>query len=75
MNLSTGIAELLDALVTGIQAVLGDNLVGVYLRGSLVTGDFDPRTSDIDFLAVTERPLSEIEFASLAAMHARQLDH
>ena len=32
---------LLGALLAGIQTVLGDNLLGMYLRGSLATGDFD----------------------------------
>ena len=45
--------EILAAIVAGIQAALGDNLVGVYLRGSLATGDFID-TSDVDFLVATE---------------------
>jgi predicted nucleotidyltransferase len=65
------VVEMLDALVPGIREALADNLVGVYLRGSLATGDFDPVGSDIDFFAVTERPVSEAEFAALAALHAR----
>src|SRR5262249_38325398 len=44
--------------------------VGVYLRGSLALGDFDPATSDVDFFTVTARPVSDAEFAALAAMHA-----
>jgi hypothetical protein len=62
---------MLQALVSGIQAALGDNLAGVYLRGSLVTGDFDPESSDLDFFAVTERPVSEAEFDRLADLHTR----
>ncbi len=33
---------------------------GVYLRGSLALGDFIPATSDVDVLAVTEQPVSEL---------------
>lgn len=62
---------MLDDLLPGIGAALADNLTGVYLRGSLALGDFDPVTSDIDFLAVTERPIGEAEFADLARLHAR----
>nr|MBF6590461.1 DUF4111 domain-containing protein [Ktedonobacterales bacterium] len=42
-----------------------------YLRGSLALGDFDAITSDVDFFAVTERPVSAAEFAAVAALHAR----
>ncbi len=65
------VGAMLDALLSGIREALGPNLVGVYLRGSLALGDFDPSTSDIDFLAVTECPVSDAEFAALAEMHTR----
>lgn len=63
--------EVLDLLLAGTEEALGSHLVGVYLRGSLVMGDFDPDTSDIDFFTVTERPVSESEFAALVALHER----
>jgi hypothetical protein len=66
-------ADMLAALLAGMRATLGDDLVGVYLRGSLATGDFDPATSDLDFFAVTERPVTAATFAALRALHA-QLD-
>lgn len=62
--------EILATLVPRVQKTLGDNLVGVYLRGSLATGDFID-TSDIDFLVATERPVSDAEAEALIAMHAR----
>ncbi len=65
------VQTLLDQLLAGQTAVLGANLLGLYRRGSLVTGDFDPHTSDVDALCVTETPLSAAEFAGLAAMHLR----
>lgn len=64
------VGDILTALLDGMREALGDNLVGIYLRGSLVMGDFDPATSDVDFFAVTASPVSEDEFAALAAMHA-----
>jgi hypothetical protein len=69
MNLPQDVAETLDALLPGIRDALRDNLVGVYLRGSLALGDFIPATSDVDVLAVTVRPLGDAEFAALAALH------
>src|SRR5215471_13385485 len=70
MRLSPNVEAIVEALQAGAQEALGTNLFALYLRGSLVTGDFDPETSDIDFFAVTERRLNEQEFAALEAMHA-----
>jgi len=62
--------EILAALVPGVQAALPDNLIGVYLCGSLATGDFI-ETSDIDFVVAIERPVSDAEVGALIEMHAR----
>jgi predicted nucleotidyltransferase len=43
-----------------LKEVLRENLIGFYLTGSLAIGDFD-LTSDIDFIVVTERQLSNTE--------------
>lgn len=51
--------------------MLGAELVGMYLYGSLSLGDFDPESSDIDFLVVTEDVLPEAMVAALGEMHAR----
>jgi predicted nucleotidyltransferase len=62
---------LLDQLCGQMQTVLGSCLVGLYLHGSLACGDFNPQTSDIDFLVVTDGPLSIEVFHTLKEMHAR----
>ncbi len=36
---------------------MGENLVGVYLHGSLAMGCFNPRTSDVDFIVVISEKL------------------
>ncbi len=64
------IRPLIDLLQTQIQAVLGDQLVGLYVVGSLVTGDFDERVSDIDLIAALAAPLDEAAGDRLRAMHA-----
>jgi hypothetical protein len=71
MNLPQDVTQMLEALLAGLQRELGEDLVGVYLRGSLALGDFIPATSDIDVLAVTERPITDAQFATLAALHAQ----
>lgn len=63
------INELLDQLLSQIQTILGDRLIGLYLFGSLVTGDFDYDTSDIDLIAAISTDLDEKEFERLEAMH------
>lgn len=54
-----------------IRAVLGTNLVGVYLYGSLLSGDFDPDTSDLELLAVTEQTVSTREYKALKTFKTR----
>jgi len=47
-----------DRCVAGIQELLAEELVGIYLHGSLAMGCFNPTSSDIDLLVVTQRGLS-----------------
>lgn len=61
--------DLLRALRTRIQQCLGENLIALYLYGSLVTGDFAPDISDVDLLAVTANDLGAAEFAALQRLH------
>ena len=62
--------SLLQALLTGVQTILGSKFTGMYLDGSLASGDFD-QDSDIDFIVVTEDELSDDHFLALKAMHDR----
>ncbi len=59
----------LNDLQSRVQGVLGAQIAGIYLYGSLATGDFDPRTSDIDFVVVTTDELPVETFPVLEAMH------
>ena len=61
---------LLLVLLAKIQAVLREKLVGLYLYGSLSLGDFDPQSSDIDFLVVTTEELPAETLETLKDMHA-----
>jgi predicted nucleotidyltransferase len=70
-SLCPEVRDILRVLRSEILPAIPDNLVGVYLRGSLATDDFIPETSDIDFLVATERPVSDPEAEALIAMHAR----
>ena len=61
---------LLLMLLEQVQAILREKLVGFYLYGSLSSGDFDPDTSDVDFLIVTTDELDADVLDMLCAMHA-----
>jgi hypothetical protein len=63
------INQLLGDLLDQMQRILGQKLVGLYLYGSLVSGDFDRDTSDIDLLAATESDIDDQEFQQLQSMH------
>jgi predicted nucleotidyltransferase len=63
------INQILDHAFAAMRRTLGNTLVGLYLYGSLVTGDFDPVSSDIDLLAVTARDLDDQDAAALKRMH------
>jgi predicted nucleotidyltransferase len=62
--------ESLDGLLGEMRSILGGRLVGLYLYGSLVSGDFDRGSSDIDLLAVTSSGIDGEEFSRLQKMHA-----
>jgi predicted nucleotidyltransferase len=64
------INALLRRLLADAQSVLGNRFIGMYLHGSLAYGDFNPQTSDIDFLVVTDGRLSIGAFSVLKEMHA-----
>src|ERR1700722_9825690 len=53
-----GLGSFLSLAVSSWRSALGRNLAGVYVHGSLSTGAFDPRMSDVDVL-VTTRVLTD----------------
>jgi hypothetical protein len=59
----------LRLLLDSARPILGDQLVGLYCYGSLSSGDFDPESSDVDFLFVTEGELPASTLDALRAMH------
>lgn len=61
--------DLLLRLLSNAKDILRDQFIGMYLYGSLSSGDFDPESSDIDFLFVTTDMLSDETVSQLEAMH------
>jgi hypothetical protein len=62
--------EVLSVFTDEIAAELGENLVGIYLVGSLATGDFDA-DSDVDFLVVTNTELTEAHMNPLQEIQVK----
>lgn len=63
------INAVLHHLLVQVQQILGSEFVGLYLYGSLSSGDFNLHSSDIDFLVVTTHELPESIVGKLEAMH------
>lgn len=63
--------QVLSSLLENVQGILGHYFVGMYLYGSLATGDFNPKSSDIDFCVVTQDILPDEFITHLEMMHKK----
>ena len=61
--------EILDILLNGAKDILGKQFIGMYLYGSLSSGDFDPKSSDIDFVVATKNILPDETILKLEVIH------
>ncbi len=61
--------DVLNSLTQGMLPIIGGNLLGVYLTGSLSYGDFDPNNSDIDLVVIVNDPLSLEQLEALKRIH------
>jgi predicted nucleotidyltransferase len=68
------INDLLSTLVSKVSTILSDNLVGIYVYGSLVEGDFNYERSDIDLLVAVKEDITDEQFVSLDKMHSDMVD-
>ncbi len=66
--------DILATLASEPQKILGNQLIGLYLTGSLTYGDFDPGSSDIDFLAILDRALSDRQRSRIEKLHSIMAD-
>jgi len=63
--------SLIGSFSSQVREILGDQLTGMYLCGSLALGDFNPHKSDIDFVVATAGKLPDELFESLKSMHEK----
>ncbi|MBB4824932.1 streptomycin 3'-adenylyltransferase [Sporosarcina luteola] len=61
--------KILDKITREYQRILHDNLVGIYVHGSIAFGCFNPEKSDIDFIVVVqEAPTSDEKIALIRVL-------
>lgn len=68
-KLPFGVSELVTRFQDQLSAILGRNLVGTYLFGSVAFPDYDTHSGDIDFYAVVRKRLTKTEMDQLDSMH------
>lgn len=51
--------NVIDDFVTTAKEIIGEQLTGIYLHGSLAMGCFNPDKSDIDLIIVIEKSISD----------------
>jgi predicted nucleotidyltransferase len=61
--------ELLVRLVGEVPKILNNNLVGIYLTGSLTYGDYKPKSSDVDLVVVTKHQLTPKRLLAVENFH------
>src|SRR5258706_130799 len=65
-RLGMTVGAYLDAVVARLRSLLGDRLTGVYPAGSLAFDAYRPGRSDVDLVAVADRP-TPAEVAAIVA--------
>ncbi len=67
---------LLDRLAADLDAELGEKLLGLYVHGSWVVGDFHFGRSDLDLMAVLADDPTEVTLTTLSRVHDKLVnDH
>jgi hypothetical protein len=61
----------LRRLTAGLQTLLGGDLVGLYVFGSVVSRAFVDGVSDVDLVAILDGPPTTSQLEALAEMHGR----
>jgi predicted nucleotidyltransferase len=73
-NLARSCRSVAYHLVAALEAVLGDELVGLYAYGSAVVGPFDEGVSDLDLVVVTRGEADSLDLGRLRRVHAGAID-
>lgn len=71
--LPVGVRRVLPDLVREVRGAAGERLVGVYLYGSAVGGDFDEGVSDVDLVVAVTGEVPDDTIRSAMASNVRAL--
>lgn len=71
VTIPPSITACIDSLFADYQSLLADNMRGFYVHGSIAMNCFNPVSSDIDVLVITERPLDLPTKQQLGQLHVR----
>lgn len=67
--------DFVHGLVAEMKSILDENLIGLYLHGSLAMGGFSPENSDIDLLGVTKVSLANEDTLKLTELFLKHSNH
>jgi hypothetical protein len=70
MTLPAEVDRVVTRYLALVDAVAPGVVEGLYLVGSVALDDFHPRSSDVDFIAVSSAPVNEGSRPALASVHA-----
>jgi hypothetical protein len=66
-NIPDAVKTCIEELVSKLKLVLNNNLVGIYLHGSIPMNCFNSESSDIDILVLTKNSLTETQRTNLVS--------
>ncbi len=69
MAMHPDVSDLVADIHVRLIVLLGRNLVGLYVFGSVASQAYDPGVSDVDLLVVTAQLLTAAEYELLRVMH------
>lgn len=63
------VQTILNEYLTRLNKQIPNTLEGLYLHGSIALNAYSEGSSDIDFIAVINRPLTELDVKEIANLH------
>ncbi|PUB11946.1 hypothetical protein [Paenisporosarcina sp. OV554] len=65
------VQNVLDEYIALVNERLPNTLEGLYIQGSIALGAYVGKSSDIDFITITNRRLQEADAMVLSEIHSR----
>ncbi|MHB1683864.1 MAG: nucleotidyltransferase domain-containing protein [Bacilli bacterium] len=69
VRITHSVCAVIEDYLSEIRQYMPDTLDGFYLHGSIALGAFIEHASDIDFVAVVKRELTQVDLDALASIH------